>query len=255
MIRLRSFAAILFRATAFPYRTASGGVLDSGNYQHALERGTADGGLSLISSRGATRARAEGRLYGVGYTAVVEPSVSNMGYITTALTAEERRQRRTEERRAVHRYRGVRSGRLGHSAYRLGAAGPGPPHRRVADRRRCAWPKSADIRVITELDTARDAWSIASGNYSSRFARRGRRRSAARCDAHKGQARNAPLPRNSMCRPIEVEFVGGRVRARGNPDNALPFGALAATSHWSPGVVPEEAQALRETVFWSPPSS
>src|ERR1700747_3102917 len=28
----------------------------------------------------------------------------------------------------------------------------------------------ADIRVVGELDTARDAWSIASGNYSSRFA-------------------------------------------------------------------------------------
>jgi 2-furoyl-CoA dehydrogenase large subunit len=42
------------------------------------------------------------------------------------------------------------------------------------------------------------------------------------------------------------------VRARGNPDNTLPFGRVAATSHWSPGLVPEEAQALRETVFWSP---
>jgi 2-furoyl-CoA dehydrogenase large subunit len=36
-------------------------------------------------------ARAEGRLYGIGYAAVVEPSVSNMGYITTVLTAAERR--------------------------------------------------------------------------------------------------------------------------------------------------------------------
>src|SRR5208337_5144863 len=26
------------------------------------------------------------------------------------------------------------------------------------------------VRAITELDTGRDAWSIASGNYSSRFA-------------------------------------------------------------------------------------
>src|SRR4029077_483272 len=30
--------------------------------------------------------------------------------------------------------------------------------------------KPSDIRVVTELDPARDAWSIASGNYSSRFA-------------------------------------------------------------------------------------
>src|SRR5205085_3803984 len=30
--------------------------------------------------------------------------------------------------------------------------------------------KPSDIRVITDMDTARDAWSIASGNYASRFA-------------------------------------------------------------------------------------
>jgi 2-furoyl-CoA dehydrogenase large subunit len=33
----------------------------------------------------------------------------------------------------------------------------------------------------------------------------------------------------------------------------MPFGRVAAASHWSPGLVPEGAQALRETVFWSPP--
>ena len=36
-------------------------------------------------------ARAQGRIYGIGLTAAVEPSVSNMGYITTVLTPEERR--------------------------------------------------------------------------------------------------------------------------------------------------------------------
>ncbi|MBR7518211.1 hypothetical protein KC217_21315, partial [Mycobacterium tuberculosis] len=36
-------------------------------------------------------ARAEGRLYGIGFAAIVEPSVSNMGYITTATPAEARR--------------------------------------------------------------------------------------------------------------------------------------------------------------------
>ena len=30
--------------------------------------------------------------------------------------------------------------------------------------------KPADIRINTEIDTAKDAWSIASGNYASRFA-------------------------------------------------------------------------------------
>jgi 2-furoyl-CoA dehydrogenase large subunit len=53
--------------------------------------------------------------------------------------------------------------------------------------------------------------------------------------------------------PDEIAFAQGRVHARGNPDNAIPFARLAAASHWSPGSVPEGTQALRETVFWSPP--
>src|SRR5690606_11346341 len=44
--------------------------------------------VGLLARR--EKARKEGRLYGIGFAAVVEPSVSNMGYITTVLTAEER---------------------------------------------------------------------------------------------------------------------------------------------------------------------
>jgi 2-furoyl-CoA dehydrogenase large subunit len=50
-----------------------------------------------------------------------------------------------------------------------------------------------------------------------------------------------------------IEFADGRVRARGNPDNALPFGRLAAASHWAPGTLAAGDHAIRETVFWTPP--
>src|SRR5206468_5772579 len=79
----------LVPADAFPYRTATGGLLDSGNYQLALDTALADGALEELKAR-RDLARAEGRLYGIGYAAVVEPSVSNMGYITTVFTAAER---------------------------------------------------------------------------------------------------------------------------------------------------------------------
>ena len=80
----------LVPAGAFPYRTASGALLDSGDYQEAIRRGVVEGGLAELKAR-RDAARAQGRLYGIGYTAVVEPSVSNMGYITTVLTPAERR--------------------------------------------------------------------------------------------------------------------------------------------------------------------
>jgi 2-furoyl-CoA dehydrogenase large subunit len=54
--------------------------------------------------------------------------------------------------------------------------------------------------------------------------------------------------------PADITFADGRVAARGNPDNALPFARLAATAHWAPGTLPAELpQTIRETVFWTPP--
>ena len=46
-----------------------------------------EGGLAELQAR-RDEARADGRLYGIGLTAVVEPSVSNMGYVTAVLTPE-----------------------------------------------------------------------------------------------------------------------------------------------------------------------
>ena len=75
---------------AFPYRAASGSRLDSGDYVAALDIATGDGRLKRLRER-RDAARAAGRRYGIGFAAVVEPSISNMGYITMALTAEERK--------------------------------------------------------------------------------------------------------------------------------------------------------------------
>jgi len=73
---------------AMPYRTATGALLDSGDFPATLEAAARDGELDdLLARRDA--ARGQGRHYGIGFAAVVEPSVSNLGYITTALTAEE----------------------------------------------------------------------------------------------------------------------------------------------------------------------
>ena len=39
-----------------------------------------------------------------------------------------------------------------------------------------------------------------------------------------------------------------------NPENAVPFTRVAAASHWAPGTLPGDIdQAIRETVFWTPP--
>ena len=47
-------------------------------------------GLRRAARAGSPRLRAEGRLAGIGLACIVEPSISNMGYITLAQTADER---------------------------------------------------------------------------------------------------------------------------------------------------------------------
>ena len=241
----------LVPAKAFPYRTASGALLDSGDYSHALDVALADGGFAELKKR-RDAARAQGRIYGIGCTAVVEPSVSNMGYITTVLTAEERR--RAGAKNGAQATATVAFDPLGGVSVHTASAPQGQGHRTVlaqivADAFGLA---PNDIRTVSEIDTARDAWSIASGNYSSRFA------AAVGGAAHLAATRlKEKLARTAAAQlnvpPAEIEFAGGRVRARGNPDNSIPFARLAATSHWSPGMVTEGNQALRETVFWTPP--
>jgi 2-furoyl-CoA dehydrogenase large subunit len=197
-------------------------------------------------------ARAQGRIYGIGLTAAVEPSVSNMGYITTVLTPEERR--KAGPKNGAQATATVSLDPLGGVSVHAASVPQGQGHRTVlaqivAD---ALGLKPSDIRVIAELDTAKDAWSIASGNYSSRFA--AAVGGAAHLAAEKVKAKLARAAASQLNVAVQdIEFTGGRARARGNPDNAIPFSRLAAASHWSPGLVAEENQALRETVFWTPP--
>jgi 2-furoyl-CoA dehydrogenase large subunit len=241
----------LVPSDAFPYRTATGATLDSGDYAKALETALAQGGFVQLRER-QKAARAQGRIYGIGLTAAVEPSVSNMGYITTVLTPEERR--KAGPKNGAQATATVSLDPLGGVSVHAASVPQGQGHRTVlaqivAD---ALGLKPSDIRVVAELDTAKDAWSIASGNYSSRFA--AAVGGAAHLAAEKVKAKLARTAASQLnVAAQDIEFTGGRARARGNPDNAIPFSRLAAASHWSPGLVAEETQTSRETVFWTPP--
>ena len=236
---------------AFPFRTATGGLLDSGDYPASVAQAIDEGGLAELRAR-QKQARAEGRLYGIGLTAVVEPSVSNMGYITTVLTPEERRKAGSKNGAQATATISLDPG--GTVSVHVSSVPQGQGHRTVVSQvvADVLGLTPSDIRVNTEMDTARDAWSIASGNYASRFG-------PAVCGAVQLAAERL---RGKLARAAagllnvqadDVAFAGGRVRAKTNPDNALPFARVAATAHWAPGTLGEEDQALRETVFWTPP--
>jgi 2-furoyl-CoA dehydrogenase large subunit len=242
----------LVPARAMPYRTATGTLLDSGDFAATLEAAVHEGGLGELRKR-RSDARAQGKHYGIGFAAVVEPSVSNMGYITAALTPEERR--RTGPKNGAYSTATVSLDPLGAVSVQVASVPQGQGHRTVlaqviAD---ALGIKPQDVRVAADVDTTKDAWSIASGNYSSRFAPAVA--GAAQMAALNLRARLARVAATQLnVPPSEIVFNDGRVAARANPENSLAFARVAAVGHWAPGTLPSEiGQTIRETVFWTPP--
>ncbi|HEV2547091.1 MAG TPA: xanthine dehydrogenase family protein molybdopterin-binding subunit [Stellaceae bacterium] len=237
---------------AFPHRAPAGALLDSGDYQTAVARAVEEGGLDALRKK-REALRAEGRCYGIGFAAIVEPSVSNMGYITTVMTPGERR--KAGPKNGAHATATVAIDPLGGVTVHAASTPQGQGHRTVLSQvvADVFGLKPEEIRVNLELDTQKDAWSIASGNYSSRFAPAVA--GTAYLAAQRLRERLARIAAQQLnVRPEDIEFADGKIFARGNPDNAASFSRIAGTSHWAPGTLPSGmAPALRDTVFWTPP--
>ncbi|MGF6413467.1 2-furoyl-CoA dehydrogenase large subunit [Paraburkholderia sp. MM5482-R2] len=240
-------------ADAFPYRATAGALLDSGNYQEALRRSMTEGGYDeLVARRDA--ARKVGRLYGIGFAAIVEPSVSNMGYITTVMPPDARK--KAGPKNGAIASATVSVDLLGGVVVTIASTPAGQGHMTV-----CAQvvadvlgldPK--DIVVNVEFDTHKDAWSVAAGNYSSRFA--GAVAGTVHLAATRVREKLARiLAKQFDCAPGDVRFEGARVFPNGAEERALPFARAASNApHWAPALLPEgEEPGLRESVFWSPP--
>jgi 2-furoyl-CoA dehydrogenase large subunit len=223
----------LLASDQMPYRTPSGALYDSGDYEacldHALELARYDELHDRVS-----RARSEGRLAGLGLACVVEPSISNMGYVTLAQTAVERSGQLPKSGNAEGASLAVDP--LGGITVRLGTTPQGQGHRTVcaqvvADELGCA---PEDVTVLSELDTRTTPWTVASGNYSSRFS---------------GVGVGA------------VQLAARRIRAKvdairehaGDPD--LSLRAVAGMAHWNPEGLPEGMEpGLATVAYWSAPN-
>ncbi|WP_313034239.1 xanthine dehydrogenase family protein molybdopterin-binding subunit, partial [Massilia alkalitolerans] len=239
-------------ADAFPYQAAAGALIDSGNYQRALELMQDEGGLAALYEK-RKRARAEGRLYGIGFAAIVEPSISNMGYITTVLPKEARA--KAGPKNGAIASASVAIDPLGGINVTIASAPAGQGHRTV-----CAQVvadvlgvEPDQVAVNVEFDTQKDAWSVAAGNYSSRFA--GAVAGTVHLAACKIRDKLALVAAPQLgVDPVDVVFAGGKVHAKGDPSRSLPFLRMAASPHWAPGLLPEGVEpGLRETAFWTAP--
>jgi 2-furoyl-CoA dehydrogenase large subunit len=216
-----------------PYRTPSGSLYDSGDYEACLDRALELARYDELRDR-VSRAREDGRLAGIGLACVVEPSISNMGYIMLAQTAVERAGQLPKSGNAEGA--SVAIDPLGGISVRLGTTPQGQGHRTVcaqvvADELGCA---PEDVTVLSELDTQTTPWTVASGNYSSRFSGVGV--GAAQLAASRVRAK--------------IDAIREHV---GEPE--LPLRKVAGMAHWNPeGLPPGMEPGLAAIAFWAAPN-
>jgi len=240
----------LVRRADFPYRTPSGGLYDSGDYEACLEQTLELASYEeLLGWREA--ARAEGRLVGIGLACVVEPSISNMGYITLAQTAEDRQQQLPKSGNAEGATVAINP--LGGVTVRLSTTPQGQGHRTVAAQVAAdvLGVQPSEIDVLTSADTSATPWTVASGSYSSRFSGVGAgavHKAASRVAAKLKAIAAAQLG----CDADDVELRDGE--AWGNGDS-VSLRRLAGAAHWNPDGLPAGVEpGLYETAFDAAPN-
>ena len=246
-VRRRNFV----RADQFPYRAAAGAVLDSGDYARLMDMALVAAESQALRQRQA-ESRAAGKLYGIGVAAIVEPSVSNMGYISTVLTPAQRA--KAGPKNGAIASATVAIDLLGGVNVTIASSPAGQGHMTV-----CAQVvadalglQPSDVVVNVEFDTAKDAWSVAAGNYSSRFA--GAVAGAVHLAAIQLRDKLGRIAAAQFgCAPADIGFAEGQVFSLVDPAKRQAFTRLAASPHWAPALLPAGvAPGLRETAFWTP---
>ena len=235
---------------AFPYRAPAGAVLDAGDYEAALTEL-----LRIADYDGLKRrreaARREGRLYGIGIAAGIEPSGSNMAYISLAQTAQDRS--RTDRKSGANASATISVDPSGQVTVRLCSTPNGQGHATVAAQivADALGLAPDDIDVVTDIDTLTSAWSIASGNYSNRFA-------SIVVDAIAKSAEQVARKVKLLAADAlevsseDIELSDGYARVR-NSNKGMPFRKVSARAHWDPAGLPRgTAPGIHETAVVSP---
>ena len=235
-----------------PLPAAAGSLYDSGDYPRAVATAIGGGRLDDLKKR-RDSARKAGRKYGIGFAVVVEPAMSNMGYLSTILTPETRD--KAGPKNGATSMVTVNIDPLGAVSVTADVTVQGQGHETVlaqivADQ---LGLQPSDVDVTLEMDTAKDQWSIAAGTYSCRFT------PGTAVAAHMAAGRIAEKLKGIAAKQLnvmadDVELADRKIRSQSNPDNALAFSRVAGTSHWSPVMLPEGmAPVISETGVWNPP--
>jgi 2-furoyl-CoA dehydrogenase large subunit len=237
----------------FPFQAAAGALLDSGDYIQAQELVKKSVAYQQILER-KKEALKEGRWYGIGYASIVEPSISNMGYIATVLTKEQR-DKAGPKNGAITSVT-VSIDPLGGVLVNIASAPAGQGHQTVIQQvvADVFGVSSKVITVNVDFDTHKDAWSVAAGNYSSRFA--GAVAGTAHLAADKLKQRILKYAKHVLAADHDALVFANDAITDPKTNKNMAFSRICGAFHWAPGLVAqavgdEKSLALRETVFWS----
>jgi len=232
----------LIDTASFPYRTPTGGLYDSGDYRATFERALAVAKYEELK-REQAQARAAGRYVGIGLALAVDPSVSNMGYVATALDPQFRAKPEYLPKSGAVDAATVKIDPLGRVTAILGTTPQGQGHQTivsqiVADE---LGLQPRDVTVVDEMDTFTRVWSISSGTYSSRFASVGT--SAVALAARKLKAKLLAYAAHLMDAPVgDLEFRDGGVHRKVGKGAAYSIKDLAGRAHWNTESLPEDME-------------
>ncbi len=232
-VRFKNF----IRPEQFPYTTATGGVYDAGNYPKAFQMA-----LDMIDYKKMReeqqKAREEGRLIGIGLATVVDPSVTNIAYVTLALTPEQRAKGHPKSGSGESVI--VKLDPLG-KAHVIASTNPqGQGHETVisqivADE---LGIHPDDVTVSDVVDTHDRVYTITTGSYSSRFASVGVN---AVVDAtRKVKKKMIKIAAHLLeANPDDLEVKDGKFQVKGSPDKSIQVKHVAGTAHWNQVALPK----------------
>ena len=243
----------LIPAPAMPYRSPAGGVYDSGDYGACLERALDVARYDALRQEQRDRPGESGtRRLGIGLACVVEPSASNMGYITLVDPAERRAATLPKDGNAETVAIAMDPGGGVNVAFTSTPQGQG--HRTVVAGivAEALGVRPEDVTVHPGADTGARPFTVSSGNYSSRFAVTVA--SAVHVAGLQLAERVRAIAADMLeCAPGDVELVDGSARVVGSPDRSVSLRRVAGAAHWDPAGLPEGVDGLSLTTTFSVP--
>jgi 2-furoyl-CoA dehydrogenase large subunit len=241
----------LIPAGSFPYEGPAGAVLDSGDYVRALDMLLEKAGYQALRAEYRKR-KDEGRLCGVGMAVAVETSGSNMGYVSLALTHEQRAKSLPKSGAGAAARVTMDAG--GAVTVHIDSVPQGQGHRTaaaqiVADE---LGVNPRLVRVVTALDTQDGLWSITSGNYSNRFSTAVA--SSVALAARRAAAKLKRLAADELgVKPDQVSLGGGYASSPGAQNKTVPIRRVASRLHWDSSNLPDGVDGpVSEAVTFSP---